>query len=405
MTPSPTFTVRRAAPGDAAVVLDCLRAAFEPYREKYTPAAFEDTVLTADTVGGRFAAMAVYVAANPDGEVVGTVACGAVGGGDGHLRGMAVRPDWQGRGVAEELLVAAESELRRAGFGRVRLGTTRPLGRAVRFYEAHGYRASGTVGDYFGMELIEYVKPLGVPAAGPTLNDLGQPVGFPLPGWAPPPAPPRAVMEGRYCRLEPLDPGRHVDALFAANAADADGRGWTYLAYGPFPTAAGYRAWMEASCLGDDPHFFAVVETTTGRPAGVASYLRITPASGSIEVGHIHYSPGLKRSPAATEAMYLMMKAAFELGYRRYEWKCDALNAASRAAAERLGLSFEGVFRQATVYKGRNRDTAWYAATDAEWPALRAAFHAWLDPGNFGSDGRQRARLSELTRALSRQRG
>jgi RimJ/RimL family protein N-acetyltransferase len=255
------------------------------------------------------------------------------------------------------------------------------------------------------MELFEHVKPLSEAGMEPTRNDLGQPIGFPLPGWSPPPAPPREPMEGRYCRLEPLDPGRHADALFAANAEDTDGRGWTYLSYGPFPTVASYRAWMETCCQGDDPLFFAVVDAATGRPTGVASYLRITPASGSIEVGHIHYSPRLKRSPAATEAMYLMMKAAFELGYRRYEWKCDALNAASRAAAQRLGLSFEGVFRQATVYKGRNRDTAWYAAIDSEWPALREAFLAWLDPGNFDADGGQRTRLSDLTRPLLKQCG
>jgi RimJ/RimL family protein N-acetyltransferase len=239
----------------------------------------------------------------------------------------------------------------------------------------------------------------------PTRNHLGQPVGFPLPGWAPPPAPPREPMRGRYCRLEPLDPDRHADDLFAANALDADGRGWTYLAYGPFDTPGSYRGWMAASCLGHDPLFFAVVDQATGRAAGVASYLRITPAAGSIEVGHIRYSPALQRSPAATEAMYLMMKAAFELGYRRYEWKCDALNAASRAAAQRLGLSFEGVFRQATVYKGRSRDTAWYAAIDAEWPALREAFLAWLDPANFDGEGRQRARLSDLTQPILKRRG
>jgi RimJ/RimL family protein N-acetyltransferase len=228
-----------------------------------------------------------------------------------------------------------------------------------------------------------------------TRNHLGQPVGSLLPGWAPPPAPPREPMQGRY----------HAADLFAANALDAEGRGWTYLAYGPFDTLEGYRGWMSASCLGDDPLFFAIVDPATGRAAGVASYLRIAPVAGSIEVGGIRYSPALQRSPAATEAMYLMMKAAFELGYRRYEWKCDALNAASRAAAQRLGLSFEGVFRQATVYKGRSRDTAWYAAIDAEWPALRAAFLAWLDPANFDGEGRQRARLSDLTQPILKRRG
>lgn len=238
-----------------------------------------------------------------------------------------------------------------------------------------------------------------------TFNDLGQPVGFPLPGWSPPPAPTREPMVGRYCRLEPLDPDRHAATLFEAHAADADGRSWTYLAYGPFPTLESYTAWMKKSCLGDDPLFFAIIDAETGLPVGVASYLRIVPAAGAIEVGHLHYSSGLKRSQASTEAMYLMMARAFALGYRRYEWKCDTLNAASRAAAERLGFSFEGVFRQAIVYKGRNRDTAWYAIIDAEWPTLRTAFLAWLDPANFDADGQQRTRLSDLTRPLLKPRG
>jgi len=139
-----------------------------------------------------------------------------------------------------------------------------------------------------------------------------------------------------------------------------------------------------------------------GQPVGVASYLRIAPASGTIEVGHIHYSPRLRRSPIATEAMYLLMERAFSLGYRRYEWKCDALNAPSRAAARRLGFSYEGVFRHATVYKGRNRDTAWFSAVDSEWPALQTAFQAWLAPGNFDDEGRQRIRLADLTRPILR---
>jgi RimJ/RimL family protein N-acetyltransferase len=239
----------------------------------------------------------------------------------------------------------------------------------------------------------------------PSVNDLGQPIGFPLPDWAPPPPPPRAPVQGRTCRLEPLDLDRHAEALFEADAADIEGRSWTYLAYGPFRDFPDYRAWLSANCLGADPLFFAVIDLAGGRPAGLVSYLRITPAAGSIEVGHIHYSPRLQRSVAATEAMFLMMQGAFASGYRRYEWKCDALNAASRAAAQRLGLSFEGVFRQVTVYKGRNRDTAWYAAIDAEWPALRQAFRAWLAPGNFDSTGRQCVRLSDLTRTILKARG
>jgi RimJ/RimL family protein N-acetyltransferase len=153
----------------------------------------------------------------------------------------------------------------------------------------------------------------------------------------------------------------------------------------------------------DDPLFFAILHH--GKPVGVASYMRITPSIGSIEVGHVNFSPALQRSAVATEAMYLMMDTAFRLGYRRYEWKCDELNAASRLAARRLGFSHEGTFRQATVYKDRNRDTAWFSIIDTEWPALRDAFEAWLDPGNFDSAGRQLSRLSDLTSALRRKPG
>jgi RimJ/RimL family protein N-acetyltransferase len=207
-------------------------------------------------------------------------------------------------------------------------------------------------------------------------------------------------MEGRFCRVEPLDPARHAAELFAANRADGDGRNWTYLAYGPFERLADYRRWMEASASGDDPLFHAVVDRASGLAVGVASYLRIDPAMGVIEVGHINYSPALQRKPAATEAMFLMMRRVFaELGYRRYEWKCDALNAASRAAATRLGFRYEGIFRQATVYKGRNRDTAWFSIIDRDWPALERAFARWLDPANFDAEGRQRESLSRLTAA------
>jgi len=236
-------------------------------------------------------------------------------------------------------------------------------------------------------------------------NGLGQPIGPPVLRWKPPGPPPREPMAGRFCRVEPLDPGRHAAALHEANEADPQRRAWTYLPYGPFACLADYLAWMEASCLGDDPLFHAIVDDSTGRPVGVASYLRIDPRNGSIEVGHLNYSPLLQRTAAATEAMYLLMKCAFELGYRRYEWKCDAKNAGSRAAAQRLGLSFEGVFRQATIYKGRNRDTAWYAAIDSEWPALETAFLRWLDVANFDARGKQRLSLSELTRRILKKRG
>jgi RimJ/RimL family protein N-acetyltransferase len=238
-----------------------------------------------------------------------------------------------------------------------------------------------------------------------TYDHLGQPIGLPIPGWTPPNLPPRAAMSGRFCRVEPLDVVRHAADLYQANAVDTDQRMWTYLPYGPFDSQNSYVNWMRQVCGGDDPLFHAVIDSVTHRAVGVASYLRIDPANGSIEVGHIAYAPCLQRTPAATEAMFLMMQRAFELGYRRYEWKCDALNAPSRAAAQRLGLSFEGVFRQASVYKGRNRDTAWYAAIDQDWPALQAAFLRWLDPLNFDANGRQRTRLSDLTAPIVKGRG
>jgi RimJ/RimL family protein N-acetyltransferase len=224
----------------------------------------------------------------------------------------------------------------------------------------------------------------------------GQAIGQPLEGWSPRPRPSSDPMSGAFTRLEPLDPVNHADQLFDAFARDAEGRNWTYLPYGPFPDREEFRNWTAAMSTGEDPLFHAIIDLTTGRAAGVAAYLRIEPAIGVIEVGHINFSPFLQRGTGATEAMWLMMRRVFdELGYRRYEWKCDALNAPSRSAAERLGFTFEGIFRQATIYKGRNRDTAWYSVIDSEWPALDAAFRRWLDPANFDY-GTQRRRLVDL---------
>ena len=239
----------------------------------------------------------------------------------------------------------------------------------------------------------------------PRTNALGQPIGAALPeGWTPPPRPTRTVMEGRFVRLEPLLPA-HSQALYEAMSHDREGRNWTYMGYGPFESLDAYRAWIGEVTREGDPMFYAIAGLHDGRPVGVASLMRIAPASASIEVGNINYSPLLQRTPGATEAMYLLMRWAFEAGYRRYEWKCDALNAPSRRAAQRLGFSYEGMFRQATVYKGRNRDTAWYAAIDSEWPALKAAFETWLDPANFDAEGRQRRSLGELTRPVLKRTG
>jgi len=234
----------------------------------------------------------------------------------------------------------------------------------------------------------------------PNKNSLGQAIGFPVPDWKPVARPMHKVMTGRFCRLEPLDATRHAADLYAANALDAEGRNWTYLPYGPFDSLVSYRSWLDQFSATADPLFFAIVSNATGKAVGVASFMRIDPASGSIEVGHLNFSPLMQRTPIATESMYLMMKEAFALGDGRYEWKCNALNMPSRAAAQRLGHSFEGVFRQATVMKGHNRDTAWYAAIDKEWPALNQAFQAWLSPENFDDEGRQRVALSELTKPI-----
>jgi RimJ/RimL family protein N-acetyltransferase len=229
------------------------------------------------------------------------------------------------------------------------------------------------------------------------LNEYGQPIGPPVAGWAPRPRPPRTALDGRLCRVEPLDPDRHGADLVTAYAAAADARMWTYLSYGPFADEAAWRAHYEPLASGQDPLFHAILDRGSGRALGVAALMRIDPANGVIEVGHIAHAPALQRSPLATEAIYLLMRRAFdELGYRRCEWKCDALNAASRRAAERLGFTFEGVFRQAVITRGRNRDTAWYAVLDGEWPRLRRALERWLEPANFDAAGRQRRRLAEL---------
>ena len=222
--------------------------------------------------------------------------------------------------------------------------------------------------------------------------------GVRLEGWTPPPRPPMGVLEGRYARLVRLEADAHAADLHRANSADD--AIWDYLPYGPFSSAAAYHRWVRSITAGDDPLFYAIQNRETGHFGGVASYLRITPEAGSIEVGHINFAPELQRSRAATEALFLMMEWAFEAGYRRYEWKCDALNIPSRRAAQRLGFSYEGIFRQALVVKGHNRDHAWYACIDREWPALQAAYETWLAPENFDSQGDQIQSLADLTRPV-----
>ncbi|PVA11262.1 GNAT family N-acetyltransferase [Pelagivirga sediminicola] len=216
--------------------------------------------------------------------------------------------------------------------------------------------------------------------------------------WTVPPRPENIALEGRHVRLEPLDAETHAALLHPA--FEGHDEVWTYMPVGPYASSAQFHRWMREMADSPDHVFVAIYDKDRGAYGGFASFLRIAPEAGSIEVGFIAMAPRLQRTIAATEAMYLMMKWAFEAGYRRYEWKCDALNLPSRRAAQRLGFSYEGIFRQATIVKGRNRDTAWFAAIDAEWPALNEAFQLWLNPANFDADGLQQSSLSDLTRLV-----
>ncbi len=213
--------------------------------------------------------------------------------------------------------------------------------------------------------------------------------------WLTPAHPTNMHMDGRFSRLAPLSGDSHGAAIFAANSQDTSI--WNYLPYGPFATSGEYLEWVEGVENKPDPVFLAIYDKEQSQWAGVASYLRIAQKMGSIEVGHINYSAPLQRTRAATEAMYLMMKWAFDAGYRRYEWKCNAANMPSRRAAERFGFSYEGVFRQHLIINGRNRDTAWFAIIDSDWPAMKLAFESWLDPSNFDDAGRQKTALSDLS--------
>jgi RimJ/RimL family protein N-acetyltransferase len=233
------------------------------------------------------------------------------------------------------------------------------------------------------------------PPPEPQLNAFSQPIGPDVPGWTPRQRPADTPMVGRFCRVEAWGGGERRDALLRAFAED-DGRMWTYLPWGPFADVQAFQAMIDETA---EAFQRFVILNAAGEPLGSASYMRHDLAAGSVEVGAVIFSPRLQRAPAATEAMYLMMRRVFEAGYRRYEWKCDNLNARSRAAALRLGFRFEGVFRQDRIIRGHNRDTAWFSVIDREWPALRRAFELWLAPANFDEGDRQRLSLGAMIKA------
>ncbi|MFP2363951.1 GNAT family N-acetyltransferase [Enterobacter ludwigii] len=226
-----------------------------------------------------------------------------------------------------------------------------------------------------------------------TFNEFGQPVGEALIDWQPRQHPSRVVLQGHYCRLEPLRVD-HAEALFSAYSLAEDTRSWTWLLREPDASAEAFAGWVESVRDLSDPIHFSVIDNQTQSPVGTLALMRIDPTNGVVEVGHVHFSSLLSRTPMSTEAQYLLMRYVFDtLGYRRYEWKCNSLNAPSRKAALRLGFQFEGRFRQALVTKGHNRDTDWFSILDKEWPALASAFEGWLATDNFTADGNQKRSL------------
>ncbi|MBL8581818.1 MAG: GNAT family N-acetyltransferase [Rhizobiaceae bacterium] len=215
--------------------------------------------------------------------------------------------------------------------------------------------------------------------------------------WKPRQRPERKPLDGRYARLEPLDAARHGDGLFeASSVSDAGGR-FAWLPDVPPQSRADFQPWLEKAAASEDPMFFAVIDKASGKVAGRQTLMRIDSPNGVIEIGNIYWGPTVSRRPAATEAQFLFADHVFtDLGYRRYEWKCNNRNEPSKRAAERFGFAFEGIFRQHMIVKGENRDTAWYSIIDSEWPALRRAYQGWLDPANFDSEGNQKRRLEDF---------
>jgi RimJ/RimL family protein N-acetyltransferase len=217
-----------------------------------------------------------------------------------------------------------------------------------------------------------------------------------LKNWTPRPRPERIAIEGRYVRLEPLDAAKHGDGLYDASSVSDAGDRFRWLPDLPPENRSAFQPWLDKSAASPDPMFWTVIDKESGKIAGRQTLMRIDPTYGVIEIGNIYWGPLISRKPAATEAQFLFTKYAFDLGYRRYEWKCNNRNEPSKRAALRFGFQFEGIFRQHMIVKGENRDTAWYSIIDTEWPSLRRAYEAWLDPSNFDREGRQQRRLEDF---------
>lgn len=230
-------------------------------------------------------------------------------------------------------------------------------------------------------------------------NEFNQLLDFSVPDWTPRAWPSKKILSGRYCDLALLDVTQHGEPLFDALCKKTADDTWTYLPYGPFKTYKDFQQWFEEIKTKEkDTILYAILESETQQPIGICGYLRINSEHGVIEIGHVHFSKELKKTPAATEAIYLMMHYALEeLKYRRYEWKCNAFNEASKRAALRFGFTFEGIFRQCNVFKNHNRDTAWFSILDKEWPDIKKRFERWLHPDNFDAKGQQKTRLQNFS--------
>ncbi|MBX3709991.1 MAG: GNAT family N-acetyltransferase [Gammaproteobacteria bacterium] len=228
-------------------------------------------------------------------------------------------------------------------------------------------------------------------------NQFGQLLGHLVENWIPCQRPAKTLIQGRYCILEPIEINKHAVKLFDVLAIDNQGESWTYLPYGPFDTINEFKNWLAETMSDNDTLLYAILDVKTKEPIGISGYLRMNPEHGVIEIGHLHFSALLKQTPLATEAIYLMLRHAFdELKFRRCEWKCNDLNEPSRRAAERFGFTFEGIFRQSYVFKNRNRDTAWFSMIDSEWEAIKEKFERWLHPNNFEANGKQILKLAQI---------